>query len=214
VDPALSSPKSADTLSSRGSAPILACALAVEEKAGRDGGAWAARVGLGARLPLPEGPLVSFGLAGGLASGLAPGTLLTARRIVDADGTVLWKEEPLQIPGALTAVVCDAGVVVDDGLERRELARRSGAVAVDMESATLAATGRLAGVVRAVSDTPEQPVGALAHAALPHGGTNWGAVLRAFLAEPRTSLRAALSARSALASLRHAATALAPGAAR
>jgi adenosylhomocysteine nucleosidase len=211
VDAPLDVATSAGALSAARSAPILACALAVEEKAARDGGAWAARVGLGARLPLPEGPLVSFGLAGGLASGLAPGTLLSARRIVDADGTVLWEQEPLPVPGALAAVVCDAGTIVDDPLERRELARRSGAAAVDMESATLAATGRLAGVVRAISDTPEHPVGRLAHAALPHGGTDWGAVLRAFLAEPRTSLRTALSARRALASFRHAATALALG---
>ena len=213
MDAPLKVGKSAGALSANGSAPILACALAVEEKAARDGGAWAARVGLRARLLLPEGPLVSFGLAGGLVSGLAPGTLLTARRIVDADGTVLWEDEPLHVPGALTAVVCDAGEVVDDPLERRELARRSGAAAVDMESATLAATGRLVGVVRAISDTPERPVSRLAHAALPHGGTDWGAVARAFLAEPRTSLRTARSARRALASLRHAATALAPGAA-
>jgi adenosylhomocysteine nucleosidase len=191
----------------------LACALAVEEGAAREGGARAARVGLQAGLPLPEGRLVSFGLAGGLVSGLAPGTLLTARRVVDADGTVLWEDEPLRVPGALAAVVCDSGVVVDDPLERRELARRTGAAAADMESATLAATGRLVGVVRAISDTPEQPVGRLAHAALPHGGTAWGVVARAFLADPRTSLRAALSARRALASLRHAAASLAPGAA-
>ncbi len=187
----------------------LAGALAVEGGAARGGGARAARVGLQAGLPLPEGPLVSFGLAGGLVSGLAPGTLLTARRVVDADGTVLWEDEPLRVPGALTAVVCDAGVVVDDPLERRELARRTGASAADTESATLAATGRLAGVVRAISDTPELPVGRLAHAALPHGSTDRSVVVRAFLAEPRASLRTALSARRALASLRAAAAALA-----
>ena len=197
-----------------GSPLMLACGLAVEEKAARDGGAWAARVGLGARLPLPEGPLVSFGLAGGLASGLGPGTLLTAGRVVDADGTVLWEAEPLRVPGALTAVVCDAGLVVDDPLERWELGQRTGASAVDTESATLASSGRLVGVVRAISDTPELPVGRLAHAALPHGGTDWGVVVRAFLTDPRTSLRTALAARRALVSLRHAAVALAPGAAR
>ena len=70
----------------------LACALAVEESAARDGGARAARVGLQAGLPLPEGKLVSFGLAGALVSGLAPGTLVAARRVVDSDGTVLWEE--------------------------------------------------------------------------------------------------------------------------
>lgn len=188
----------------------LACALAVEEDAARSGNARAARVGLQAGLPLPEGRLVSFGLAGALVSGLEPGTLVSARRIVDADGTVLWEQEPLRVPGALSAVVCDAGLVVDDPSARRELARETGAVAVDTESAVLAATGRLAGVVRAISDTPERPVGRLAHAALPDGRTDWRAVVRAFLAEPRATIRTALAARRALASLRAAATALAP----
>lgn len=188
----------------------LACALAVEEDAARSGNARAARVGLQAGLPLPEGRLVSFGLAGALVSGLEPGTLVSARRIVDADGTVLWEQEPLRVPGALSAVVCDAGLVVDDPSARRELARETGAVAVDTESAALAATGRLAGVVRAISDTPERPVGRLAHAALPDGRTDWRAVVRAFLAEPRATIRTALAARRALASLRAAATALAP----
>ena len=188
----------------------LACALAVEEDAARSGNARAARVGLQAGLPLPEGRLVSFGLAGALVSGLEPGTLVSARRIVDADGTVLWEQEPLRVPGALSAVVCDAGLVVDDPSARRELARETGAVAVDTESAALAATGRLAGVVRAISDTPERPVGRLARAALPDGRTDWRAVARAFLAEPRATIRTALAARRALASLRAAATALAP----
>ena len=189
----------------------LACALAVEEDAARSGGARAVRVGLQAGLPLPEGRLVSFGLAGALVSGLEPGTLLTARRVVDADGTVLWEGVPLRVPGALTAVVCDAGVVVDGPVERRELARRTGAAAADTESATLAATGRLAGVVRAISDTPERPVGKLAHAAVADGGTDWAVVARALLAEPRTAVRTARSARRALTSLRHAAVAFAPG---
>jgi adenosylhomocysteine nucleosidase len=210
VDAPLGVAKSAGAVSAEGSPLMLACALAVEEKAARAGGARAARIGLGACLPLPEGRLVAFGLTGALAEGLAPGTLVTARRVVDADGTVLWEDEPLQVPGALTGVVCDAGVVVDDAVARRELAEKTGAVAVDMESATLAATGRLAGVVRAVSDTSEEPVGRLARAAVPNGRTDWPVVLRALVAEPRATLRTVLATRRALASLRSAAEALAP----
>ena len=194
--------------------PTLACALAVEERAAAKAGARSRCVGLGARERLPSGPLVSFGLAGALVSGLAPGTLLTARRVVDADGTVLWEDEPLRVPGALTAVVCDAGRIVDDPVERRELARSTGAAAVDTESATLAATGRLAGVVRAISDTPEQPVGRLAHAATRDGATDWRVVAQALVSEPRATVRTALATRSALASLRSAAAALAAGASR
>jgi adenosylhomocysteine nucleosidase len=187
----------------------LACALHVEERAARRAGAAAVRVGLGAHLGLPEGRLVSFGLAGALVPGLPPGTLLTARRVVDADGTVLWENEPLRVSGALTAVVCDVGRVVDDPIERRELAERTGAVAVDTESAALAATGRLAGVVRAVSDTPGQPAGRLAHGAMPDGATDWRVVGRALVSEPAATIRTARAAGRALASLRHAATVLA-----
>jgi hypothetical protein len=210
VDAPLAARKSAEASIEQGAPLMLACALAVEEKAARDGGARAARIGLGACLPLPEGRLVAFGLTGALVTGLAPGTLVTARRVVDADGTVLWEDEPLEVPGALTGVVCDAGSIVDDAAARRELADKTGAVAVDMESATLAATGRLAGVIRAVSDTPEEPIGLLAKAARPEGRTDWGIVLRALLNEPRQTLRTAVATKRALASLRAAATALTP----
>ena len=213
MDVPLAAPESASARSETGSPLMLACPLVVEEKAARAGGARAARIGLGAGLPLPEGRLVAFGLTGALVDGLAPGTLVTARRVVDADGTVLWEDEPLHVPGAVIGVVCDARVIVDDAVARRELARRTGAVAVDMESATLAATGRLAGVVRAVSDTPEEPIGRLGQAALPDGRTNWRVVLRALLSEPRATLRTALATKRALTSLRSAAAALAPEAA-
>lgn len=208
MDAPLDVAESAGALSAKGSPPTLVCALAVEAKAAAAGGALVHRAGLSARGPLPGGPLVSFGLAGALVPGFEPGTLLTARRVVDADGTVLWEDEPLKVPGALTAVVCDAGRVVDDPAERRELARRTGAAAVDTESATLAATGRLAGVVRAISDTPERPVGRLARAASPDGATDWRVVAGALAAEPAATARVALGARRALASLRHAAAAL------
>jgi adenosylhomocysteine nucleosidase len=188
----------------------LVCALDVEERGARKGGACAWRAGLGAGGPLPEGRLVSFGLAGALIPGLEPGTLLSARKIVDEEGATLWEGEPLPVPGALAAVVCGSGRVVDEPAARRALAERTGAVAVDMESAALAGSGRLAGAVRAISDTPARPVGRLAAAARPDGRTDWAVIARSFLAEPRGSLLAALGARRALGSLRHAAAALRP----
>jgi nucleoside phosphorylase len=187
----------------------LACALELEEKAARKAGARAARVGLGAALPLPEGRLVSFGLAGGLVSGLRPGTLLTAERLVDESGRTLWEGSPLRIDGAWPAVICAVKEVADDPAERRALAARTGAVAVDMESGVLAASGRLIGIVRAVSDSPEQPVGGLASAATLEGGTNWRVVTRSFATEPLRSTRTALGARRAFAALERAAAVLA-----
>jgi adenosylhomocysteine nucleosidase len=194
-----------------GAGPLtLVCALAVEEQAAARGGAQSRRVGLRAAGPLPDGALVSFGLAGGLVPGLEPGTLLSAWKIVDEEGATLWKGEPLPVPGALAAVVCGSGRVVDEPAARRALAERTGAVAVDMESAALAGSGRLAGAVRAISDTPARPVGRLAAAAKPDGRTDWAVVARSFLAEPRGSLLAALGARRALGSLRHAAATFRP----
>jgi hypothetical protein len=191
------------------SALTLACALRIEERVARKAGRPAAVVGQGAHLPLPDGRLVSFGLSGGLVNWLQPGMLLTAERIVDPAGNVIWEGEPLSIPGARPAVICwSPEGVINDLEDRRALAERSGAVAVDMESGTLAATGRLVGVVRAVSDTGADPVGALVCAGKADGGTDWGVVVRAFLTEPVKSLRTALDARRALAGLRRAAKAL------
>jgi hypothetical protein len=186
----------------------LACALEVEERAARKGGARAARVGLGASLPLPDGSLVGFGLAGALVPGLEPGALITAERVVDEWGRVLWEGDPIQVGGAEPGVICAAAEVVDEPESRRALAERTGAVAVDLESGALARSGRLAGVVRAISDTPTTPVGCLACAATADGRTDWGVVAKSMLKEPVKTVRAALGARKALGALERAAQAL------
>jgi adenosylhomocysteine nucleosidase len=187
----------------------FACALNVEERIARKAGGRAAVVGQGATRPFPDGKLVSFGFAGGLDERLQPGALLTATRIVDPDGKTLWEGEPLDVPGAEPAVICwSPDGVVNAPEARRALATRSGAVAVDMESGRLAATGRLAGAVRALSDTGAEPVGALACAGKDDGGTDWEVVGRAFLTEPVRSIRTARHARKAMKALSRAAEAL------
>jgi adenosylhomocysteine nucleosidase len=187
----------------------LACALRVEEKAARKAGAKTALVGLGAGLPLPEGQLVSFGFAGGLGDALRPGALVTATKVVDPNGRTLWEGPALEVEGAEPAVVCASDGVANEAEARRELAKRSGAAVVDMESGVLASTGRLAGVVRAVSDTGAQPVGRLVGAGRPDGGTDWKVVATAFTREPLKSVRTARDARKATAALRRAAEELA-----
>jgi nucleoside phosphorylase len=154
---------------------------------------------------------VSFGLAGALTDRLVPGTLVTAGRVVDGNGGVLWEGEPIRVPGAVEAVVCASDRVADAPTERRALADRSGAEVVDMESGVLAASGRLVGVVRAISDGPDEPVGRLAGAGREDGGTDWGVVARAVLLDPARTVRTARNARRALASLQGAASALAVG---
>ena len=61
----------------------LACALVSEERAARNAGARYARVGLRASLGAPAERHASFGLAGALVEGVAPGTVVTAGRVVD-----------------------------------------------------------------------------------------------------------------------------------
>jgi len=187
----------------------FACALRVEEKIARRGGAKAVVVGQGASLPLPDGLLLSFGFGGALADALEPGTLLTATTVVDRGGRVLWEGEPLDVPGARHAVICwSPDEVVNEPDARRALAASSGAVAVDMESGRLAETGRLAGVVRAISDTGARPVGALANAARADGRTAWKVVAQAFVTDPVGSIRITRDARKAMRALQDAAEAL------
>ncbi|HEY3071099.1 MAG TPA: hypothetical protein VGJ34_12385 [Gaiellaceae bacterium] len=190
-------------------AVTLACALRVEEKVARKAGRKAAVVGQGASLPLPDGRLVSFGFAGGLDDQLEPGALLTATKVVDPDGRTLWEGEPLAVPGAEPVVICwSPDGVVNEREARRALAERSGAVAVDMESGALAATGRLAGAVRALSDTGARPVGALVCAGRADGSTDWKVVAKAFVTEPVRSVQTARDARRAIKALYRAAEAL------
>jgi hypothetical protein len=187
-------------------AVTLACALKVEERVARRAGGRTAVVGQGANLPLPDGRLVSFGFAGALADELEAGTLLTATKVVDPVGTVLWEGDPLAVTGAVPAVICwSPDEVVNEPQARRALARSSGAVAVDMESGRLAETGRLSGAVRAISDTGARPVGALASAGKADGGTNWKVVARAFVTEPVRSIRTTRDARKAIKALHGAA---------
>lgn len=197
--------KSTDAFSAQGNALTLVCALKIEERAGRKAGAKTALVGLGAGLPLPEGRLVSFGFAGGLDPRLRPGTLVTATKVVDPDGQTLWEGPALDVDGAEAAVVCASDSVANEPEARGELAARSGAAVVDMESGVLASTGRLAGVVRAISDSGDQPVGRLVRAGKADGGTDWKIVATAFVTEPVKSVKTARDARRATAALTRAA---------
>src|SRR5262249_53699943 len=121
-----------------------------------------ALVGLGASRGLPEGRIVSFGIAGALAPDLPLGTVIDATRVVDESGAVLWEGSPLGAASARTGTILGASRIVDDPGERARLHAQTGAQAVDMESGPLARSGRLVGGLRALSDTParRRPAGA------------------------------------------------------
>ena len=179
----------------------LACATAAELRAARRAGARVALVGLGAANGVPDGPVVSYGLAGGLRDDLAAGTVLDATRIVDGEGSVLWEGGPLGVAGAQPGTILATEAIVDDPNERRRLHERTGADAADLESGPLARTGRLHGVLRAVSDTPSQPLYGMANGVKPDGSYDWSALALAFARDPRGFVRTARTARRALAQL-------------
>ncbi len=180
----------------------LACATKTEERAARKLGARTVLVGIGVRRGVPDEQVVSFGLAGGLHDGVVCGEVLDATRVVDADGAVLWEGAPLGVPGARTATIVAVDTVVDDPGERRRLHERTGADAADMESGALARAGRLAGCLRAVSDTPDRTLGPLANVLDAEGRVRPAGVVRALVA-PRRTGRALADVRYALDSLQH-----------
>jgi hypothetical protein len=178
----------------------FACAMTVEERIARRLGR-TARVGLGASRGVPEGRLVSFGIAGALAPDLPIGTVIDATRVVDESGAVLWEGSPLGAAPARTGTILGASRIVDDPDERARLHAQTGAEAVDMESGPLARSGRLVGCVRAVSDTPTRRLGGVAQGATAEGRVDALGFLRGFARSPVVTLRAVSGARRALKAL-------------
>jgi len=155
----------------------FACATSAEERLARRLGLNAVRVGVGVANGVPEGRLVSFGLAGSLGD-LAVGDVLDATRVVDAGGTTLWEGPGLGVRGARPGVVLGGDVLVHDAAERARLREASGADAVDMESGVLARSGRLAGVLRAISDDAASAVEGVDRAVHADGRTNVAGLIR------------------------------------
>ena len=165
--------------------------------------------------------LVSFGIAGGLEPGLAPGTLLV--------GTSVWSEaggydcDPawaarltVALPQAHLAPIAAAAEVVATAAAKRALRQTSGAMAVDLESWGVAQAAAERGlpfaVLRAIADP--------AHRALPpaaaeglddQGKVRLGAVLLSLAKDPRQLpglIRVGLDTNAALKALAKAAVAL------
>ena len=153
------------------------CATTAEERVAKRLGLTTARMGLGVANGVPEGRLVSFGVAGSLG-GLAIGEVLDATRVVDESGATLWEGPGLGVRGGRRGTVLGGSVLVHDEAERNRLRETTGADAVDMESGTLARSGRLAGVVRAISDDASSAVEGLDSTIHPDGRTNVPGLLR------------------------------------
>jgi len=119
--------------------------------------------------------------------------------VVDEMGTTLWEGPGLGVRGARAGDVLGGGVLVHAAAERVRLREASGADAVDMESGVLARSGRLAGVVRAISDDASSLVEGVDTTVHADGRTNVAGLLR-WVATRRVD--AVRSMRDALRALR------------
>jgi hypothetical protein len=178
-----------------------AVATTAEERVARRLGLPTVRIGVRGAAGLPDGSLVSFGVAGALRDDLRVGDVLDATRVVDGSGVTLWEGAGLGVHGALPGTVLASDVLVHDAAERRRLHEASGADAVDMESGVLARAGRLAGVVRAISDGVDSDVQGVDSTVHPDGRTNVVGLLRWIVTRRTAAVRSMRDALRALSSL-------------
>jgi adenosylhomocysteine nucleosidase len=159
--------------------------------------------------------IMSFGVAGGLAAGIAPGTMLVARTIIAEEG-VRYSTDPVwtkrlsaTLSGAAIADLAGIDLPVSGIAERRALYLKTGALAADTEShvaARVAASYRVPfAAFRVIADPAYRQ---LPHAALvaikPDGSLAFGAILGSLLKNPRQVpqlMRTADDARAAFVAL-------------
>jgi hypothetical protein len=181
----------------------FACATSAEERVAKRLGLDAVRVGLAVANGVPEGRVVSFGVAGSLG-GLQVGDVLDATRVVDENGATLWEGPGLGVHGAKNGVILGGAVLVSDALERDRLRETTGADAVDMETGTLARSGRLAGVVRAISDDASSAVEGLDTTIRADGRTNVPGLMRWIVTQRGAAIHTIRGALRALKALEEA----------
>lgn len=170
------------------------------------------------------GGLISFGVAGGLAPGLRPGTCIIASTILDDDEQrptdTRWAQRLIRIiPGAVHGPILGVREPIARADDKSALHRQTGALAVDMESHVVARAAAQHGVpfaaIRVVVDPVERtiPRSALA-GARPDGSIDPLAVIRSLARHPRDLLglvRMSLDTRAARATLVRGSALLGPG---
>jgi adenosylhomocysteine nucleosidase len=159
--------------------------------------------------------IISFGVAGGLAQELVPGTKLVARSIIAEDGARYYCDPAwtnrlaCSLDGAMVADIAGVDIPVAGPAERRALKLKAGAVAADTESHVAARAAAARNLPFAAFRVVADP----AHRQLPHaalvaissdGSIALGAILGSLLRDPRQIpqlLRTANDARAAFVAL-------------
>lgn len=138
--------------------------------------------------------VISFGIAGALASELVPGDIVVASQIVDCGSSYSCDEAwftaiAAKLPDARVGRIAGSDAILADAGQKAFLHERSGALAADMESHVAARAAQKRGVrfvaIRAISDGAGRALPPAALAALkPGGGIDLPAVLRSIARRP------------------------------
>ena len=138
--------------------------------------------------------IISFGVAGGLASGLRAGDWVVASSVLESQNiretNEAWSRRLLEvIAGASYAPIIGVDAAIAEPAMKRELHKTTGAAAVDMEShivARLAAAhGLTFAAVRVIVDPAHRAVPSAALLGMaPNGRADISAVLRHLMARP------------------------------
>jgi hopanoid-associated phosphorylase len=158
--------------------------------------------------------IISFGVAGGLAPDLSPGTCVVGSAVWSGSKRMPtsreWSQKLLRtIPDAVSGMLVGVPAPIAHPDEKRALYLETGAIAVDMESHIVAAVAHDHDVpvaaIRVITDPAKRALPRSAVAAMrPNGTTNIAAMLRSVLSRPRelpALLQTALDARAARAAL-------------
>jgi len=170
------------------------------------------------------GGLISFGVAGGLAPELKPGSCVIGSAILDGEVNrptdARWSQRLMRIiPGSVLGAIAGVREPLAFASEKRDLHEKTGALAVDMESHVVARAAAQHGVpvaaIRVVVDpvTRTIPRSALA-GTRPDGTIDPLAVVRSLVRYPRDLaglIRMSFDARAARATLVRGSSLLGPG---
>ncbi len=170
------------------------------------------------------GGLISFGVAGGLAPHLKPGTCVIGSRIIDDDATretdARWAQRLTRlIPGSVYGAIAGVAQPIAHADDKRRLHEETGALAVDMESHIVAEAAERHRVPLAAIRVVVDPVGrTIPRSALagsrPDGTIDPIAVMRSLARYPRDLvglIRLSLDTRAARATLVRGCDLLGPG---
>lgn len=109
---------------------------------------------------------ISSGFAGSVGEDLRVGDLLLAENFSDRE-LLAAAQRLLADRSARTAKLFTSTTIVDSTVQRNEIARRRGALAIDMETETIARTCMACGIrmlsLRAISDSLDEPFPAPPH---------------------------------------------------